>query len=636
MTTESLATMHNEALALPEAVTEAAPLPDAPPAPRAAPRTISASSYITVEHLCYALLAVVALITRLFALGSRFYAPAEAATTWPAWLEAMSLPVAGAPQPSSALLHSLQVALFWLFDGGGSDVAGNFLGRLPVALASVIIVLLPFWWRNVLGRPAALALALLFALDPWLIALGRTADAAALSAACALATLTALHVAFTHRPILQPTGTAASLAAISLGLLVASGVQAWPWLIIVAAYILIVAPAGYAALASLRNILLFLAALILGATTLLAQPDALQIVSRSLAIFVERFGGSDYSLGWAFLRLITDAPLIFFVGILGVILAWRNPIADVRLRLFATLWLVLGLVLLILPGRTPYDLLLLGAPLAIFTAITIGKLVESIAIAFLLEDWIDALLLALVLSLLAVALLFWSTGAIWSREGASTTLLITLLLVALGIVLVAVFAWLVSARQALIVTLVVTIGVLAALGVASAVRLSTPERPSRPTGFFVENAYPGLRHLITDVRTLSDRRKGDDRELPVLVINDATRTPDPLLGWTLRSMRNLRFIDSWQVVATYADQTPPLVITPGEDTAVSQWNQFYLGSPYRTTVRWTPDALPTLAGRPEGSSTWSDLVRPWLRWLHMREAPPGAVDQVNLWATRGD
>lgn len=587
----------------------------------------------TVEHLIYGVLLVAALGLRLFALGSTLYTPLEATTSWPAWLDAMALQVVNAPQPASALLHSLQTALFWLFDGGGSDATGNLLGRLPVALASASIVLLPWFWRDVLGRWSALALAFLLTFDPWLLVLGRTADGALLSTALALATVTALHVALHKEETVRAGSLAAALGSIALGLLVASGVQAWPWLLVVAGFLALHDGGAVRALLTPRNLILAVAALILGATTLLAQPDSLRVVSASLGAWLRRFGGGDYTLTWAGVRLLVDTPLVLAAGILGVIQAWRRPTRAVRLRLWLTLWLALGVVLVIAPGRTPFDLPLLGVALAIFAAILIGAIVEAVVANYRHDEWQDALLLGMVLVGIAVGVLFWGTASIWSAQPDTLDLVVTLGLVLLFILLVVVFAVLVSARQSAIVMLLVVGAVLLAFAITSAVRLVAPAQPGQPNGLFAVTVYPDLRHLPEDVRTLSDRRKGDNRELPVLVINDATRTPDPLLGWTLRSMRNLRFIDSWQTVATYADQTPPLVITPGNDVAVSQWNQYYLGSPYRTTVRWLPDALPGFFDRPEGSDFWSQSARPWLRWLLLREATPGVPEQVNLWAT---
>jgi len=611
-------------------------LSDSPRTPEIATRESStaATRFVpTVEHLLYGIALIVALGVRVYALGALLYTPLEAANSWQAWLDAMALQVVNAPQPTSALLHGLQTALFWLFDGGANDATGNLLGRLPIALAGALIVLLPWYWRNVLGRWTALALAVLLAIDPWLLTLGRLADGAVLSAAAALTTITALHVAAENARLGKNNAWASATASIALGLLLASGVQAWPWLLVVASYALLVEPAGTRALVTARNLILLGVALALGATTLLAQPESLRLVSASLGAWLQRFGGSEYGLAWVTIRLLVDSPLLMIAAIAGVVQAWRLPTDHAPLRLWLTVWLLLALALLVAPGRSPLDFALLAPPLAVFAAIAIGAVVNALLRNYDAEEWQDAKLLGVVLGMLVVGVLFWGTSAIWSREWSNLDWFVTAGFVALFLVLVAIFGFLISGRQGLLVAAIVVCGALLALSLSSAYKLASPARPAFPNGFFAEAIYPDLRHLPADVRTLSDRRKGDDRELPVLVINDTTRTPDPLLGWTLRSMRNLRFVDSWQMVATYADQTPPLVITPGEDVAVSQWNQYYLGSPYRTTFAWLPDSLPPLLDRPEGSNFWAQSGRPWLRWLLLREATPATPAQVNLWAT---
>lgn len=591
---------------------------------------------ITVEHVLYGVILLLALGARFFALGSILYTSQEAAATWPAWLDAMALQVTNAPQPSSALLHTLQTALFWLFAGGGSDAAGNLLGRLPVALAGAVIVLLPWWWRDLLSRRAALALALLLAFDPWLLALSRIADSAMLSTACALTALTALHVAL--RPAAESDAPAhparaSAVAAVALGLLPASGVQAWPWLAVVATYALLAHGQNWRTLATPRTLLLFVAALVLGATTLLAQPEMLRVISASLGIWLQRFAGGEYGLGWLLLRLIVDSPLLVMAGILGILQVWTSAPNDVRPRLWLTLWLAWGSLLLLAPGRSPQDFALFATALAVFAAIAIGEVADALMHKYRASEWFDANLLGAVLGILVLGLLFWGTSTIWNREWSSLDGSVTIGFLLLAVALVAVFAMLISGRQALLVALVVVGVVLLGSSISSAYKLTSAPRPAFPNGFFAETVYPDLHHLPEDVRTLSDRRKGDNTELAVLVINDATRTPDPLLGWTLRSMRNLRFVDSWQVTATYANQVAPLVITQGEETIVGQWNQYYLGSPYRTTVRWLPESLPSLLDRPEGSNFWTQSGRAWLRWMLLREATPAVPSQVNLWAT---
>jgi hypothetical protein len=48
-----------------------------------------------------------------------------------------------------------------------------------------------------------------------------------------------------------------------------------------------------------------------------------------------------------------------------------------------------------------------------------------------------------------------------------------------------------------------------------------------------------LRRLVDDIERISSERRGDAHVLPVIVVGSAW--PDPVLGWALRRMRDLRF-----------------------------------------------------------------------------------------------
>ena len=141
---------------------------------------------LTVEHGLYVAIVLLAFGLRFINLGVAPLMPLEAAQVWPAWLAATGTQVAGAPVPTSALFYGLQSLLF--FVAGANDV----LARLLPALVGTALVVLPWWWRDRIGRGAALAVALLLAVDPWLTVLARTADAMGLTVFLGLLTLTAL------------------------------------------------------------------------------------------------------------------------------------------------------------------------------------------------------------------------------------------------------------------------------------------------------------------------------------------------------------------------------------------------------------------------------------------------------------
>ncbi|HEX9186520.1 MAG TPA: hypothetical protein VGB87_05600, partial [Vicinamibacteria bacterium] len=79
------------------------------------------------------------------------------------------------------------------------------------------------------------------------------------------------------------------------------------------------------------------------------------------------------------------------------------------------------------------------------------------------------------------------------------------------------------------------------------------------------------RQLAADVRRLARERAGDERELPVRV---ADRGPVPLLGWTLRAMREVRFGHGTEEGGAFGVR-PLLLTPPGENPPAG-----YVGTTY--------------------------------------------------------
>jgi hypothetical protein len=176
----------------------------------------------------------------------------------------------------------------------------------------------------------------------------------------------------------------------------------------------------------------------------------------------------------------------------------------------------------------------------------------------------------------------------------------------------------------------------------------------RPNGFFATTTLPEVRLLVDDINTLSVARRGDPHEAEVQVI--AAVLPDPVLGWYLRDMRNLRWLpapETEQVADNTFTTLPnnttrPLVVSPpglAGDPALAG----YIGSDYGVASSWTVAQLPALPEQTEDAANglpaaelqrlrdqqaWSQSTRPRLEWVLYRtiEQPP-PVQQVTLWAT---
>jgi hypothetical protein len=566
----------------------------------------------------------------------------------------MGLSTPGAPTPDSPLLFSLQSALFWLTQGG--DVTARFLP----ALAGTAMVLVPWLLRPWLGRPAALTVAVLLAIDPWLVAFSRLADSAILSAALTLFALSAL--ARVSLPRATEDGRARWLAwaAAAGGLLLVSGPLAWSFMPVLLLFVIMFTlPAlGADGMAQARGrtgtlIALFAGAALLGSTAWLARPQGIGYLSRSLDVWLAQFEPGDYGPVWAGLRLLADQPFLLVFGFIGLFLLWRGRRRLLQppgrsWPLFVTLWLLWGGIWLLLPGRTPQGLLVLGMALLLAAAHAGAALIEN---APEHVDWREA---GILLALLTVLLI---SGRIWLNTLAASpgfdinlALISVLILLAAVLLVSALVAWGDWARVRWLVGVFLAVWLLTAT-LGSAWRLVQGWNPAHPAGLLAEAAHPAVRLLTDDVETLSAHRSGDPYALPVQV--QMAAEPDPLLGWQLRRMGRLAWVLSPQVMT---DASPmPLVITLPAGVAGDLPLQpeppalpaGYIGSDYVVRYSWSPKeryagpvAIEPLAedaglrARAEQKLdvAWRGWGRPVLRWLLYREAgasPPS--EGVVLW-----
>ena len=178
--------------------------------------------WLTLETGLYGLYVIAAAALRFQDLDGIPLGSHEAAHAWPAWALATgrdTFATTTSPTPTSALLFSLQWLGFWLLGGGGDLVA-----RWPSAALGSVLALTPWLIREWLGRSTALAVAGLLAVDPVLVALGRSATPGSATVFAALLTLGCL-----FRAAAAPRANARWVigAGVSGGLFLVSGPQAW-------------------------------------------------------------------------------------------------------------------------------------------------------------------------------------------------------------------------------------------------------------------------------------------------------------------------------------------------------------------------------------------------------------------------
>ena len=531
----------------------------------------------------------------------------------------------------SPLLYTAQGFLFWLTDGGGDGWARAFPG-----LAGGLLVLLPWLLRDALGKPAALLLALLLALDPWLLTFSRMGDGAILSAGLGLL----LIAGFAKGGDLSPNGRRAM--AVAAGLFLISGPLAWLLLPVIAgAFLLFGRTTFWPSEQYERAQLLTIAGvtIVAGSTGFLSHWEGLGVISTSLTVALDTLRiDAGYSLGWALLRLVVDQPLALVLGLSGLIALWlKTPSASTpevtdnetsassprmgegwgggswgegnAWRLLLTGWFVWGLLLLLLPGRNPMTLLVIGLPLVISAARTGAAL---LAYATRQVNWRDGSLIGAALGVLLVTTVFWTNhyNSQWGNEDFD---LLTLFFYGIVPILCVFFVWWAGWRTSSQIFVLIGLPLLLLVSFGSGWSLNQPGETTAGSALFAEVAQPGLMGLVTDVATLSSLRARDPHEALVLV--DVPPELQSLLGWNLRSMRQLGFVDG----VNPALLTDPAGLVIGDEATASSLPGGYVGSRYPVLERWLP----------------TDLIGagPTARWILLRElkiTPP--TTSVVLWA----
>ena len=600
---------------------------------------------VTVEHLLYGAVAVIAVALRFAGLADAPLAPAEAGHAWAAWLAAHATPVANAPAPANALLYGLDALIFFLF--GGDDLQA----LLIPALAGVATVLLPWFWRAQLGRTAALIVALLLAVDPWLTALSRQAGGASLAIFLALVALTALW------RWLEGGGRAwERTLAVSTGLLLTAGALAWSFVPVLA----LAAWLGWRNSDKSRptlsrgTLFWFLGALLVGATGMATRPEALAAVGASLTAWicgVTGCGAAPQPWWWGPVRLWIDQPLLVAFGPLGLLFLWLRGRRR-SLALLLTLWAAWGLLLCLLPGRNAQALVMLSLPLTLAAGLLLARLLHMP-----LGD-VSGLEIAVLLTVETVLLV---SGVVWLASlmdgGAyNQQLLLTgVILLALALLIWVVFGFWAGWRAAVKLAGLFFAALLLLTTVRSAWLLSHTGGPLRPDGFWPAQSERGIRLLAEDVQRLSSLRRGDPHETMVQVVTAVA--PDPVLGWYLRTMRDVRWVLAPQPDAAgmtaaapglHPDAAAPLIITPGDQGwAENPALAGYLGSSYGVRWQWAMAQLPALPAVDETQSgldaqqlaelrsqqAWAQETRPRLEWLFYRTVGNmPAIETVELWA----
>jgi hypothetical protein len=518
----------------------------------------------------------------------------------------------------------------------------NATARLTAALFGSLVVLLPWLFRDWLGRGAALLTGALLAVSSGMIAASRSVDATGSATMLALFAL-GLSVAFWRQSAVGGHAAWVIATAIAFGVGVASGGPFFTGLLL-SALTLVVASrtflrgsfdwrADWTALSAERW--RFLAAL--GLTVLIVSTVGL-IYRSGLGALAGSWldwlaGFSPLAAGRSFLALpvflIAYEPLILVFGLIGLVRALRRP--DAVGQMLVTFFLIAALFGLFYAGRALSDVIWLIAPLA---ALGAKALVEIVAARWAPEEWpllagLSAVLLALwgfaQINLARFALqLRFNPGLFNAPEGIPLASVIGLVFVLIALVAAVLVTYLFAVgwsgrAAALGATLVGAFALLASTinagwGLAQT-RAAEPVElwRARPTAWDVNR-------LVESLKTVSNFAVGQEREIEV-VINLQPDEPGEsaeaalaeaqtgALAWALRDFVNVRFVSGLD-----ARVNAPVVITDAGEQDPTLGSA-YVGQAFTLYRLWRPDNL---------------LEGEQIRWLLNRAAPTESR-RVVLW-----
>ncbi len=507
-----------------------------------------------------------------------------------AGIEAPGVAPAGSP-----LLVSLERLAFWLF-GAGDGVA-----RLVPALAGLALILLTQGLRPRLGRAAALAAALLFAVAPAWVFFGRYVSAEGVAAAAIMAFLAASSASPNRRRYLVPVAAA---------LVITSGPPGLTFLIAIAAGMAATRGATRAARSWWRETVptpsdqrlafaLFLVTAALASTALLQRPEGFAEVIGTPAAWLRRFTVGGPGATTTLLAALAYAPTIVAFGVAGLVAGLRRAPSQAG---FLAVWSGVAFFVVAVTGQ-PSSLPELLLPLSLAAAIGLAVLASNLAERFRwAEDGAMAAVLAIVV---AFATLQAGKFAFQSPPGDDGLFLLAvggLVMAALLVVLyVALWGANVAARAGGLAALALL--PLGAWANGSAASYSNARVLREP--FRLDFVTPDLRRLVANVEAASWNRTRDPHSLSIRVDPSLA----PLVAWPFRDQRNLTWGPARGSLEAEA------VIRPSGATADDGFGPDpFVGATYEPYGHWVPTfrATGTDVVDPHG------VARGFARWYLQR------------------
>lgn len=554
------------------------------------------------EHFLYLLIFGAALFVRLLLLGKAPLGEFEAKWAYQAWELAQGQTDHVGVQ---AGYLTLTENLFSLFE------STNALARFWPAFLGSLIIFFPFFFRDQLGKKAAIIMALGLALDPGLVATSRLAGGPMLALAFSLL---AIGVYFIKKPVWAVffgglalfSGTSLWMGA--LGLVITFGVSYLLGIFDLASHVRARFSSSPPGLAGERSFpwrfVTALGVVAMLGTSFLQHNHGFSAWLNALPVYLRGWAhSSDVSAFKVVAALFVYQPLALGFGLIATVRGWADGKKTPR---FLSIWFVSTLMLALLyPGRQVFDLVWALVPLWALAAMEFSHSLGTEK-SFHVDRIQAAIIVVLFVVVWLSFLSFLLTGAeaenLWMRWGVMGA---AVLLMAIATAIVRTeWSWPV-ARKGLVVGVSATFGSYLLATMVGVAYL----RPADPRELWHPGSGGSQMALLQDsLGELGLLEFGRQDILEVVVLDNSE-----IMRWGLRKFSSPLFYE------TISEQErPAFALTPLADTSQS-WTESYTGQDF------VVEALPA----------WDDAVDfNWMEWLAFREVPL-KQRKVILWARHG-
>jgi len=597
------------------------PTRERPASPGMSARDVSYRERVTVEVALYAGVLGVALFLRLFRLGLAPMSENEAAQALAA-LRGTFLPAGGSP-----FLYSINSFLFSLFS------ASDAMARLVPALVGSLVVLLPGFFRDALGRFGALGASVILAISPLALVASRSLSGEGVVVACVL-----VPIGLVRRYAATADPRNLIGAAVALGVGLASGSGMYTTLVALAASAIVLRfalgreshadvegrrletpptemlpPLGWRALIEVPHRAEIAASLVIAfviaATGGLARLAGLGAAGDLLTAWLNAFGAVNGSSAFDMVQvLLVYETLPVVVGVIGLARALAGADRFGAGLGFAAI--TSTAIILLQPGRQPIDLLLPVTLLALLAGFVIQPWAEAVkSKASLVADGVILAVGIAVVTFLAFQVSGFVRGRFLPTSVGGVVLPPEIMLVSLFVLLVGVIGGLLTLMYEIrtVLRAVATLGLIVlifgSIGIGWG---ATQERVGDPREIvWGPSVTPiDVRDLVTTAEQIAVRAQGHTATLPIRVEVD-----DPVVAWYLRDARLPEGQVAAGVVTPFGAQPQP-----SEDR--------YIGARFNTRAAWNTLGL---------------NVDTWLEWVLFRTSGadlPQATRTVTLWEKR--